>query len=487
MRKTFSIIVLICVVLIGGIIYFEHSNILSLSGQQLFTFLSLLGLLSTFFGILGFNFVGITKGYRVNKKNQTSFKEIKSRVIRYFSQTFNEVAMIEKMKVNINQNEDEILRDLLSKVLKDDKSKYINSLILAYYCKKSDENPNAAPDDFHQLKRYSESLGIGNQSIDSRNFFEIFAKVYPNYSFKDILDFENLFIKKYWREGAFRYFESRLDQKQNLISTLRRIINEGKMSTWGIKESTISQIETELRMKTDFHNSYLILGQNLRGSIEEYFKTIERAQGVISISGMKYKIYVAISPNSHDKTKFLEEIRKKYSVNGDSFMWVIPIDILKSYGLSFPENHNFSKQTIKRSYQLFEELRDSIGISDSSVIWSVISKSKVTVSQLLSVIPFNIFCPNIKESESNFLISFYEEIKKILSITSLKDFRNESPEKLAKTILKFGKPTYNIDELLELNFSDPVKDEEVNDRFLHLSEDIVKNSKEYCNAIEGYE
>ena len=427
MRKSFAIVALIGVVLIGVILYFGHDYIISLSGQQLLTLLSLLGVVSGISGISGFNLVDVSKSYRANKENRTIFKEIKSRVIRYFSPTFNEVANIEKLKVDINQNEDKIVRDLLSQVLREVKGNYINSLILAYYCKKSDDNPNPDPDDFEQLKRYSESLGIGSQSNGSRTFLEIFSKVYPNYSFNNILDFEKFFIKQYWREGAFRYFEDRLDQKQNLISTLRKIINEGKMSTWGIKESTVSQIETELRMKTDFNNSYLIVGQNLRGSIDEYFKTVERARGVISISGMKYKIYIAKSPNPHNQSKFLDEIRKKYNVDGDSFMWIIPIDLLKSQVLSFPEDRNFSKPTIKRSYQLFEDFRDTIGVSDGSVIWSVISKSKVTVSQLLSVIPFNIFCPNIKESESNFIISCYEEIKKTLDVTSLTDFKNESP------------------------------------------------------------
>jgi hypothetical protein len=120
-------------------------------------------------------------------------------------------------------------------------------------------------------------------------------------------------------------------------------------------------------------------------------------------------------------------------------------------------------------------------------LWSIITRSKITSEELLSIIPFNIFCEGITQSEQEFFIRHYNVVKNRLGIKKLTGWRDVAPEIIVEHLLNLGKPDYNKYELKHIvsNYDNDL-DLAIRKRLLDLANQIVINSRELATSLRFY-
>lgn len=485
MKKSFWTLVISLTILIAIITLIIHFKPLQLSLNSV-VFAVTLGapLAGIFFGVNE-----IWKGYKRESGRNAFVEEVKKRVISTFLTFRPEISRIKKVKIKYAQEEDQIVKEFLSLVFREQKTNYINSLILIYFCKKYENSNDPDLSDLNQIKGYSNILKIGKGGDDLKMFHSLYKSVFTSENSKDLDEFQRTFVNRFLTEQAFSYITEELNQSKNFVSTLRKIIKEGKLSAYGVKQESIAQIENELRANTSLHHIFLVVGQHIakETSIRKFLETLPKLGGVQWLKKIPYSTHLVKISDSVSSNDLLTEIKKHYENDDETIIWIIPIDTTSIEEFVFPADRSFRNNYIKRSYEIFNDFINVTDISDSSIVWSIIKRSKVTIRQLLTVIPFNIFCPGITPSESDFIISNYEAIKTKLDVNSLTDFGRESPEEIARTLVDIGVPRYGKDETDSLGLSLPVKEREVYQRYLVLAQDIVTNSVAYAKAVEGYE
>ena len=485
MKKGFLILITSSILLIALIILIIHFKFLSFSPNLVF---SIVSLSITFGGVV----IGIRDIWQNHKKEleQNVFvEEVKKRVISTYSALIPEIYKIKKAKIKSAQAEDQLVKELLSTAVRDGKTNYINSLVLIYFCRKYESRQDPDLIDLNLIKGYSNILKIGTGGDDLETVYNLYTSIFVSETFPNMHEFLKTFVNRYLTEQGFSFITEELHQSKNFVSTLRKVIKEGRLNAYGVKQESIAQIENELRANTSLRRIFLVVGQHInpKTSIRNYLESLPKLGGVQKFGKIPYSTHLVKIPDSVSSNDLLDEIKKHYENDAETILWVIPIDTTNVGEFVFPADRSFRNDNIKRSYEIFTDFMNVTDFPDSTVVWSIIKKSKVTISQLLTVIPFNIFCPGISPSESDFIITNYDAIKSKLDVNSLTDFQKETPETIAKTLLEIGMPQYFEDETDSLGLNVPLKNEEVYKRYMELAKDIVANSREYAKAVEGYE
>lgn len=444
--------------------------------------------LITFAGIV----IGVKELLQKYKKDHeidAYVEEVKKRVISTYFTIIPDISKIKKTKIIIAQVEDQIVKDLLSLVVRDRKTNYINSLILIYFCKKYEDKHDPDLTDLTFIKGYSNLLKIGEGGDDLKIVCNLYTMIFTKESFSDLREFQKTFINRYLTEQGFYFITETLNQSKNFVSTLRKIIKEGKLNAYGVKQESIAQIENELRTTTSLRRIFLVIGQHIakKTSIREFLESLPKLGGILRLGKIPFSTHLVKISDTGRSSDLLVEVKKHYKNDEETMLWIIPIDTTNIEEFVFPADRSFRNEHIRESYEIFNNFMKVTDITDSNVVWSLIKRSKVTISQLLTVIPFNIFCPGITQSESDFIITNYDIIKAKLDVNSLSDFGKEKPDTIAKTLLEIGVPQYIKDETDSLGINFPIKKEEVYQRYVKLSEDIVDNSRDYAKAVEGLE
>lgn len=115
-----------------------------------------------------------------------------------------------------------------------------------------------------------------------------------------------------------------------------------------------------------------------------------------------------------------------------------------------------------------------------------IAKSDITTNELLSLIPFNIFCKGILPCEQSFLIQHYNEIKIHFNVQGLTDWRDKNAELLRDKILNYGQPDYSQEEninILKVKEEDE-RNEAIKLRILHLCLAIIQEAQNFFNSLQ---
>jgi len=122
---------------------------------------------------------------------------------------------------------------------------------------------------------------------------------------------------------------------------------------------------------------------------------------------------------------------------GKGFVAVLPLEITGIQ--SYPKiEADIESNIMKKSFQSINYL---ITGQDKSIdeIVTEYELSNVSLSDILAVIPFNIFVPDIKTEAKNFIIDNYLEIQKKFGIKSLFDWANVNANELSGALIQFDK------------------------------------------------
>jgi hypothetical protein len=439
------------------------------------------------------SFLGYTiRDFFQELNEKRAAKKIQNQVINNLTRFFPKYLPNSLKLKNLDNEVDEI--KLLTQILRDNftqnDDQFITGCILCYYCKKWNDNKNS--DDFYKIKQYADLLGVKNfQITDGLNtFLELYYFVIKPDGINEINNDLLLkhFIEHYYKELYLFEIAKEISQTKNLHDTLKQLITEGKFSTYGITRESLKKIQKDVKYRLSSERMFIVLHDGVNDEVKNYLRSLPGLSGCnpsarnIDINA-KYGMFIVKPPKINSSPEFVEIIKSLCDKNSEIIVRIIPIDFSKDEVFTVPANRSFTSEKMLNCYNAIEWFKTGYE-SEDALIWNEIAKSSVTLNELASIIPFNIFCPGLFESERMFLITHYDTIKEKLNVTTLNEWKNINPLLLATHLMSKGMPDYNQEEMSVLKIrSESEKEDRVTERFLELANQIVDGAKKVDEAI----
>lgn len=440
-------------------------------------------------GFLGFtvkDFIDERKLQKTAEKNQN---EIIDSIKRYFPKYL--TTGLKLLDLGNESDEVKILTELLRINFPQNSDQFINGCILCYFCKKWDEHQS--PNDFNKIKLYADIVGIKNYNTvdDLKTFLELYYHVIHPKGLVSI-DNEKLlhhFIEHYYKEIFILKISKDFNQTKNLHDTLKILINDGKFSSFGITQETLKKIQKDVKNKLSLERTFLVLLDGADSTLKEYLRSLPGLSGSapfvknIGITA-KYGMYVVKPPKIKSSQEFVEIIKSFCDKDSEMIVRIIPLDFKNGEVFTIPANQSFNSKNMQNCYDAIEWFKTG-SESEDSLLWNEIAKSTITPNELFSIIPFNIFCQGILESERIFFVTHYESIKDSLGVAKLNEWKNIDPNLIVTYLLSQGRPDYNQEEITFLKLhSHQVSEEKIKKRFVELATQIVNGAKQFDEAIK---
>ena len=434
-------------------------------------------------------------GYREYKKRSILIHVVKERLNQILLKVEIGEQVIQATKIPSEaQSEEEIVRELLSEVPTGDNPGFFDALNLLYFCLKSTENKIVVPHDYELIEFFARRLGIGSEVGNRSWFIPLYQKVFNDIAEQNIERFEISFISKYSKSIYFSYITKELNQRDALVSTLRQLITEGRLSNYQIHSDALSRLESELSVKIGYSGAFLIIGQGIPDEVKNFldgFPHIHGSGGLRIVSNSSFKgnnasIYLVKTDYPSKPEKILQELKLRWNGSRDATLRIYPIEILKGVKYTFPENGVYTNPRVEEASKQLKHFDSFAGISEESMIWSLINRSSISIDELLSELPFNILTHGVLPSEMTFIISNYGKIKDELQIKTLTDVAKIDPTFLSSKLLSFGMPRYTDDEIDTFGIKGPNKKSVISGRFQEFALEIVKNARNFSDAIHTY-
>ncbi len=375
----------------------------------------------------------------------------------------------------------------------------VNSILLCFFCDLWDKSNSTK--EHEKIQKYSATIGLSFAEINDKT--NVFLKVFSAFnsdkrydSLKQIYeeDIDNLqvlknFAERYLKELSFFEIKEILSQSENLRQTLIKLIKEGELSSWGITNETMEKLEADLRREIDYSKTFLVMGNNLSDELRKYLTSQPGLTGWAPSTRnipntRKYSAYVVKPRGVFPNAKKL--LHKLKSINRDAeetILFVIPLDFLNYESYTLPSNQSFSNKNLKSCYEAINWFRSGYEYSDND-IWNVIGRSNITTHELLSLVPFNIFCEGILPCEQIFMIKNYKSIKQKCGVETLTDWKGKNPSLIVDYLLEGGTPDYNRSEKEQvLDIKNGKIDKAIRSRLEGLAVQIIKNAEKLDKSL----
>lgn len=439
-------------------------------------------------GLVGFTL----KDFLDERKSQKFVKKSQHEIIENIKRFFPDYLTAGLILYDLGNEYDEIkiLSTLFRKNFPQNEDAFINGCILCYFCKKWDQYKSLS--DFNKIKQYAEIIGIKNYNTadDLKTFLELYYHVIQPAEIP-IIDTEKLlhhFIEHYYKEIFILKITKDLNQTKNLHDTLKILINEGKFSSYGITQETLKKIQKDVKSKILIERTFLVLLDGAKDDLKDYLRSLPGLTGCapsaknIGITA-KYGLYIVKPPKIKSSQEFAEIIKTFCNKESETIVRIIPLDFKNGEVFTIPANQSFNSKNMQNCYDAIEWLKSG-SESEDSLLWNEIAKSTITPNELFSIIPFNIFCQGILESERVFLVTHYDSIKEKMCIQKLNEWKNIDPSLIATYLLSEGRPDYNQEEITFLKIHSPDEfEEKIKTRFVDLATQIVNGATQFDNAI----
>ncbi|MBN1175600.1 hypothetical protein JXA48_03075 [Candidatus Woesearchaeota archaeon] len=459
----------------------------------------------TIFGILigatGLSMKDIISDIKLRKKTKNDYKTVAKNLQDFFAKSLPELEI--PRKFDESATEKEIVDSLLKSNIQGITSDFVHIITLCYYCKKWELDKS--PINYESIKQISESLGIKYSHVnkDIKNFAKIYNQLIikkvsidlsENITEKEVKEVIINFITNYYKDLQFFEIKDKFHQNKNLHETLIKIIKEGKLSTYGITEETIKKLNQEITKKAKSSNTFVLFTNNTnptdRNNLKEYLHKFSR----LGMSGgttqmpiyARFGVYIIKTETFQTAKSLLKDIKNSVEISSEAIIRIVPLDLLNSETYTLPFNQSFSNENLKKCYNALEWFKLGYDYSDS-VLWSEITKSSITPHELLSVIPFNIFCEGILPCEREFIISNYQQIKTHFEVETLSDWASKDADLLTAKLIELGKPSYSPDQIKITLKSGTNLDEKISKRLKKISNQIITGAKEFNKTLNPTE
>ncbi len=153
---------------------------------------------------------------------------------------------------------------------------------------------------------------------------------------------------------------------------------------------------------------------------------------------------------------------------GKGFILIIPIEGTEI--ISFPENvDDIKSKYIRGAYEAITAIKTGQSIDVTNLYIERLTQ-EMNLDNILSIIPFNIFVPDLYGRAKNFIIDNYDEIRQQFNVERLSDWATINSQELAEHIINFDKATGN-----RRVYSD--------DNWQETSDEIIAQAKIHDRAI----
>lgn len=257
------------------------------------------------------------------------------------------------------------------------------------------------------------------------------------------------FTRKYCRAQSFAFqMFNDLKQAKEFNRTLSFLIFKGKIPTKPLREKVEEKKNMLLKEKKASRGLIVLMNyykdKPYINNALDSFPQIEmgRLKPLNFPEKTKYLHMRLLYPKSYyySAREFLDkEIIGSIpeEEKGKGFIAVLPIETLDI--CSYPETQEeIYSEKMKDSFSAINYLRTG---SDKG-IYEILSEyiiSEMGISGILSIIPFNVFVPDLPQEGKNFLIENYEYIKEPFGIESLFDWSEVDVERLSQRIISKDK------------------------------------------------
>jgi len=443
----------------------------------------LLIVLSFIIGAIGFSF----KDFFTEIKESNRIKNLQKKVISSFNQYVGNPLDIVVDTEGLEKEEEEVEILLSSLNIKQVSNSKKNILILCYYCKKW--NNSKAIFDLEKIKQYAELSEIKYAKLNEnvKQFLKYYRRIFSIQE-DDFDGLLNHFIEHFYKDLQFYPLMKELNQTKNFHETLIKIINEGKLSNYGITKETLKKLERDLRDKTAYEKTFMVLLNKANDEIKDYLRSLPGFSGSspsirnIKNKNAKYSLFIVKPSKIKSSKEFIQILKGKIANGSEIIIRIIPLDFINSESYTYPANKSFTNKNLKECYEAIEWFKSGQIFIDSG-IWNEIAKSTIGTNELLSLIPFNIFCPGILPSEQAFLIKNYDTFKSKADIQLLTEWKDKNPNYLVECLIEIGLPDYNSEERKYLKVNETNLTDKAKKRLFNISKQIVDGAVEFSKAM----
>lgn len=254
----------------------------------------------------------------------------------------------------------------------------------------------------------------------------------------DVFDYECLderFIRKYVeKEKLITELTSERQEIRNYKQTLSKLYRNGELNEFGVKQM-LSDFEDEIKTTRTDKTHFLILMQQLQyddSDIRSQIKESVKSDGDstynvgFDISNSYYSSFLAVVGGDEDISEFYQAHVEPYYEETEDDGWLsvhkakFEGSILeRRYEETQPSDN--AKQAIART-NILAEGQEVVKLS----LEDRLIESYLSTDELLTVLPLNLFLPDLSSKKRETLIQHNEEIKKKFNISELTDWANPS-------------------------------------------------------------
>jgi hypothetical protein len=308
-------------------------------------------------------------------------------------------------------------------------------------------------------------------------------------------DYRNLldeFINSFSKDAQFVYVRNELFQSEELRKTLVQLIKNGELATFGINEETLNRLQRSFRERQLPMEAYLLLGNKITDDVKQQLKRLPHLGGFVAwsrVPGKRNMIVVGfiVKPTKHygSPEEFMRvEIEPRLKGPREFLLTAIPIDLMRSKTCSIPSDASFVSKNMRDCQATIDYF--GRGYLDDLAVWNIITNSTIKTDELLAIIPFNIFVPDLFPSEREFIMKNYFGLKTRLKVNRLDDWATKKPEEICNALTSCGKPSYNDIELQDIyGISDigQLTAQKIEKRFSDIAEEIIVNAEKFAKSI----
>jgi len=382
-----------------------------------------------------------------------------------------------------------------------------NAFLLLCFCRQTEQSLGAeSVDVYSTIQRYIEILGLHRITRESKIVFAAYHRFFKTKEkFAGIDDlFRTLplqvtkglqkeFLERFSKDAPFMYVRRELRQSEELRRTLLELVKTGQLNAYGVKEEALQHLKDEFSRTALSRGAFLILGNKIPREVKEKFRTYPNLGGFMAWSHVPNIRPVRITgfiikPNKHfisPREFFTKEVQPLIETQDrDMILVIFSLDILNLESYVHPPTADFASEFMQDCFSSIRHITE--GYAEEASIWTTISNSKITIEELLSIIPFNIFVPDIVESERELILKNYSQIKQRLSVKKLPDWKDHKPSDIVKVLLSLGRPSYKESEAFTVfgtSQLDKISELKLKKRLRNISAQIVTNSRRFSRSL----
>lgn len=232
---------------------------------------------------------------------------------------------------------------------------------------------------------------------------------------------------------------------EELRRTLSKLLFRGKLRALAVKRKALEKIRKKLEERGATSNAFVLFSNKFQ-ELKSFNKALEKfPQLVIGRKtpinfpqSAKYLHMRILYPEQYYKSpqEFLEkEILPAIpeSKKFEGFVAVMPLEMTEV--ASYPSSDEAAHQSdlVRSSFESLNYLQTGFPWSAMDIVIESL-KSDIGISELLSIIPFNVFVPDLAEEAKDCIIEYYEEIQEKFDVKTLFDWADVNYQSLGREL-----------------------------------------------------